>query len=296
MDLIVTRAIAGAGLVLSLGIGGWTASRLTLDTGAAVETAMAKRISPEQAQRRALAAETSSYETSEAFFQTRIDEAVSNHGVANPGIERLLAPNTFFHVASPGDTRTVAPGAGLREAGIALRIRTETIEVERRGIRTKTEHTLAELENVGTAPLAYFVNLRVAAGDCEVRAVTRFNAMALLPGEKAEMSICAGKHEVEIRDLRVMEVSELGALWVSKVPALAVGHDTVVARSHFAGPGIEMCAELPSVDYANLLESGEAAWEDIVDFYSRHDCEHYRWWPEYERIVEPLPGLPALPK
>ena len=174
------------------------------------------------------------------------------------------------------------------------RVRTEIIETERRGMRTKNEHTLVDVENVGTVPLAYFLDLRAREGECQVRALTRFDAMALLPGEKGEISICAGSHEVEIRDFRVMEVTEIGALWVSKVPALAVGYDQVVARSHFAGLGIEMCAELPAAEFAGRINAGEVAWEDIVDFYSRHDCEHYRWWPGYKRIIEPLAALPAI--
>src|SRR5690606_25527490 len=117
-------------------------------------------------------------------------------------------------VASPGDPRRLAPGASLREAGLELRVRTEVIPTERRGMRVKTEHTLVDVENVGTTPLAYFVDLQAAEGACQTRALTRFDAMALLPGEKGEFSICAGSHEVEVRDLRIMEITELGALWV----------------------------------------------------------------------------------
>ncbi len=293
METVVTRSIAGVGLALSVAIGGWTGSRLTLDTAAAVESTLAKRISPEQAQRQALELEAS-YASSEALFQTRIDDAVAEHGVEPPSRERLLAPNTFFHVVSRSDPRVVAPGGKLREAGFELRVRTEVIEVERRGMRTKNEHTLVDIQNVGDTPIAYFLDLNVRDGSCQVRALTRFDAMALLPGEKGEISVCAGSHEVEVHDLRIMEVTELGALWVSKVPALAVGYDAVIARSHFPGPGIEMCAELPATEFARRIEAGEVAWEDIVDFYSRHDCEQYRWWSGYERIIEPLASLPVV--
>ncbi|MFO7563247.1 MAG: hypothetical protein R6X02_11440 [Enhygromyxa sp.] len=292
MDAALPRSIAGAGLALSLALGGWITSRLTLDVAAAVETTMARRISPKQARRQALATEAS-YAKSETLYQTRLDDAVAEHGVAAPGRERLLAPNTFFHVASPGDPRRLAPGASLREAGLELRVRTEVVPTERRGMRIRAEHTLVDVENVGTTPLAYFVDLHAADSDCQIRALTRFNAMALLPGDKGELSVCAGSHEVEVRDLRIMEVTELGALWVSKVPAIAVGYDHVIARSHFAGPGIQSCAGLPGTDYVNRIKAGELAWEDLIDFYSRHDCEHYRWWPGYRRIVEPLGKLPA---
>lgn len=294
MEMIATRSIAGAGLFLSLALGAWVTSRLTLDIKATIETTMARRISPEQAQRQALELEAS-YASSEALYQTHIDDAVTEHGVTAPSREQLLAPNTFFHVASHSDPKYLAVGASMRESGLQLRVRTEIIETERRGMRTKNEHTLVDVENVGSVPLAYYLDLRAREGECQVRALTRFDAMALLPGEKGEISICAGSHEVEIRDFRIMEVTELGALWVSKVPALAVGYDHVVARSHFAGPGVQMCAELPAAEFANRIKGGEIAWEDLIDFYSRHDCEHYRWWPGYKRIVEPLAALPAIP-
>src|SRR5690606_13361657 len=135
------------GLALSLALGGWITSRLTLDVAAAVETTMARRITPKQAQRQALELEAS-YASSEALYQTRVDDAVAEHGVPAPTRERLLAPNTFFHVASPSDPRRLAVGASLREGGLELRVRTEVIATERRGMRTKTEHTLVDVENV----------------------------------------------------------------------------------------------------------------------------------------------------
>jgi hypothetical protein len=294
MDVVVSRSVAGAALALALALGGWTGARMTLATADAVDVALAQKIDPEQAQREALEKEAS-YRSSETFYQTRVDEAVARYEIPAPAHSRLLEPNTFFHVASPGDTRTIQPGKALREAGFEIRVRTESIEVERRGIRTKNTHTLAKLENTGDKPLAYFLRLRSRDGDCQIRALTRYDAMVLLPDERAEISVCSGEHAVEVLDLRLMEVTELGALWVSKVPPQAVGHDQLGARSHFPGPGIEMCAEIPANDIAGRIAVGETSWEDVVDFYSRHDCEVYRWWPGYRRIVEPLAALPVVP-
>jgi hypothetical protein len=289
----ITRSIAGAGLALSLALGGWVASRLTLDTAVAIDTTIAKQIPPAQAQRQALELELS-HATSEAYHQATLDDALARYGVAAPERERLLAPNTFFHVASPDDPRFLAPGAGLRKGGLELKVVVEVIEVERRGISTKSEHTLIKLENVGASPLAYFLDLRSRSGDCQTRALTRFNIMALRPGEIGELSVCAGAHEVEIEDLRIMEVTEIGAVWVSKIPARAVGHDEIGARSHYPGPGVEPCTEISATELARRLEAREVAWEDIIDFYSRHDCDHYRWFAGYTRIVEPLAKLPAV--
>lgn len=294
MEVIATRSVAATGLVMVLLMGGWVNSRMALDTADAVDLTMARRIDPEQAQRKALA-ETASYANSEEFYQTRIDDAAERYQIDAPSRARLLEPNTFFHVASPGDPRSIALGASLREAGLQINVKAEEVEVERRGMRTKNIHTFAVFHNVSATPLAYFVRMRSRAGDCQIRAQTRYNAMVLVPDERAEISVCAGQHEVELTDLRVMEVTEVGARWLSKIPPQAVGHDDLGGRSHYAGKGVEMCAEIPAVEYARQLDAGTVAWEDIVDFYSRHDCEHYRWWPGYHRVTAPLETLPALP-
>ena len=159
MEPVVTRSIAGAGLALSLVVGGLVGSRLTLDTRDEVALIMARRIDPDQAQRKALEQEAS-YQDSEEFFQLRVDEAVAAHEVAAPEAGRLLQPNTFFHVASPGDPKLVAAGKSMREGGLQIRVKVEEIEVERRGLRTKNQHTIAQLQNVGASPLAYFLALR----------------------------------------------------------------------------------------------------------------------------------------
>lgn len=295
MEVVVTRSVAGAGLALSLAFGGWVGARMTLETADAVDIALARRIDPDQAQRSALQ-QKASYADSEEYYKIGIDDAVERYGLTAPPRERLLEPNVFFHVASSGDTRLIAPGSSLRQAGLNIQIRVEDIDVERRGMRTKNTHTLAFVRNVGDKPLAYFLQMRSRAGDCQMRALTRYDAMVLMPDEEAEISVCSGSHEVEITDLRVLEVTELGALWISKLPPQAVGHDEVSGRSHHPGPGIDVCAELPALDFATQIKDRKAKWEDIVDFYSRHDCDHYRWWPGYKRIVEPLEHLPALPR
>jgi hypothetical protein len=295
MEALATRSVAGAGLALTLAFGGWVGARMTLETADAVDIALARRIDPDRAQREALQ-QQASYSDSEEYYQIGIDDAVERYGLTAPPRERLLEPNTFFHVASSGDTRLLAPGASLSQAGLRISIKVEDIDVERRGMRTKNTHTLAMVRNVGGKPLAYFLQLRSRTGDCQLRALTRYDAMVLMPDEEAEVSVCSGSHEVEITDLRVLEVTELGALWVSKLPPQAVGHDDVSGRSHHPGPGIDVCAELPALQFATLINEGQAKWEDIVDFYSRHDCDHYRWWPGYKRIVDPLTKLPALPQ
>ena len=292
MELIHTRSIAGAGLGLVLIFGGYTASRLTLGTGDAVKLALARKIDPESAQRKALSKEAS-YKDSAEFYATSLSDAVEAHGVPDPGLERLREPNTFYDVVTLSDTREIQPGTALTEAGLRIAVKVEEVQVERRGVRTRAKHTLADISNTGDKPLAYFLDMRVATGECQLKATGRYNTMVLSPGQSGEISVCTGTHSVEVTQLKIMEVTELGAIWVSKVPPLAVGHDEYVARFHDPGQGVDMCAEIPAVDFGRRIKAGEMAWEDLVDFYSRHDCEHYRWYSGYTRIMSPLAALPA---
>ena len=293
MEVIHTRAIAGAGLALCLLVGGYTGSRLTLGTADLVDVALARKVDPEKAQREKLAQEAS-YHDDEEFYATSLADSLETYKVADPGMERLLAPNTFEQVATPDAPKTVKPGGVFMQGGFRLRVLVESVKVERaRGVRTTIQHTLATIENTGEEPVAYFLELRSKSGECKLQATTKYNTMVLSPGAKGELSVCSGSHSVEIVDLRLMKITELGALWVSKVPPLAVGHDEITARSHDPGPGVPMCAEIPAVDFGRRIDAGEMRWEDLIDFYSRHDCEKFRWWAGYTRITEPLKSLPS---
>jgi hypothetical protein len=289
----LTRGIAGVGVVVVLAIGGYVGSRLGLDLSDKVDLALTHRVSAEQAQAKALDKQAS-YHTSEAFYQTRVDEAVEKHGLSKPELASLREPNTFYQPITLSDPKLVAPGSSLREAGLELAIVVDTIAVERRGMRTKTQQTMARVRNVGDKPLAYWIDMRSRSSDCGVRALTHYDALVLLPDETAEISVCSGSHEVEVIDMRVLELTELGAVWVDKLPPQALGLDDVAVRSHAPGSGVEVCTEMPVAEFARLLKSGDSQWEDIIDFYSRHDCDHYRWWPGYKRVIEPLAELPAL--
>lgn len=291
----MTRSIAVAALGLSLVVGGWTGWRLTRGTAAEVEAALAEQVDAETAQREALQRKAA-YEDSEAYYETRIAEAVEAHGVEAPTLDRLRQANTLYHPVSLSAPKVLEAGSARSFGPLRLRVVTRELTLEQGGIRTKNIHTLLVLENTGELPLAYRLGARKAsAGKCSVRALTRFDAVVIDPGAKLEISICGGEHAVEITELRMLELTELGALWVRQIPALALGVSRETAKVHDPGAKIEQCTELPITDYQRWLATQQAAWEDIVDFYSRHDCNSYRWWKGYERAVEGVESLPVLP-
>ena len=164
------------------------------------------------------------------------------------------------------------------------------------GARVAARHSVATITNVSTTPIAYFLRVRSAdRGQCPTRGARLHNAMALLPNEKAEAVVCAGKGRIKIEDLRVLEITPLGHAYFSKIPPIAVGHDAVTASAHQPLRKLPLCTKTPSVTISNALRGGVSQWEDVADFYSRHNCERYQFFPGYKLAKEALPELPVLP-
>ena len=58
---------------------------------------------------------------------------------------------------------------------------------------------------------------------------------------------------------------------------------------------VAACPDLDTKTLAAYLQAGTAAWADVVDFYSRHDCHRLQFFPGYRRAETALPSLPAAP-
>lgn len=119
--------------------------------------------------------------------------------------------------------------------------------------------------------------------------------MALLPGETAEVAVCAGGGAVQVEDILVLETTPIGYVYFSRVPPAAVGYDAATAQAHRPAIKAELCTRLPAVRIANALREGEVTWPDVADFYTRHPCDEYQMPLSYRRAVEPVAELPLVP-
>jgi hypothetical protein len=155
----------------------------------------------------------------------------------------------------------------------------------------KRTHSIATIQNTSDTPVAYFLAI-TAKGNEECRGSRKHNAMALLPGESAEVLACPGKESFVVEDLRVLEVTPIGYVYVSKLPPTAVGHTAEVARAHTGANVAESCSQIPAVKIASRIQGGELAWEDLVDYFSRHNCERHAFPAAYRRTTEPITKFP----
>jgi hypothetical protein len=287
------RIIAGVAAVVAFLIGASMAGETTADIQQKVDLIAARERSPEQAQAEALARDHHLEKTA-GFFGKSLADDLAKYALAAPKLETLKKPNVYVHLID--DPKILAPGSAFNSDYIRVAAKIEKVKYRRQGATVNAKHAVARVTNVSDVPVAYFLDVRSSdRGECKVRGTRMHNVMALGPGETADIAVCAGTGGVEILDLRALEVTPIGAIYLSKLPPAALGHDAVTARSHAPRRGVELCSQVPSVKLANLIKRGDVKWEDVADFYSRHNCEREQYVAGYRHAKEPLTELPWRP-
>ena len=218
----------------------------------------------------------------ETMYRGHVAATAVALGVEAPSTEALAKPAVFSHPISHGTPKVLGPNKSLREGPLSLRVKiVQGLSVDRIKVSSKGQHTLLVVENKGEVPVAYRLLARKLAGaKCLTPAIIRYDAIALDPGQQIEISICSGRQAVEIIDLRTYELSSVGIAWVRQLPPGVVGLDGLTAKAHEVAEGTAQCTEDEEMLQRALYE-GELAWEDVIDFYSRHDCTHYPWPSDY---------------
>lgn len=213
-------------------------------------------------------------------------------GVVAPSKRRLEGKQRYRRLIRK--RRTLRMGKRLRKGPLELRASLESVRFVRQGASVKSKHSVLTLRNRGQSPLAYRIELRAKRrGRCDVRGTRKHNALALRPGEKAEITICAGKSAIEISRLEILELSPLGYHYLSRVPPQAFGVEATRASAHGIPHSKGLCTQVAAPKLGRELRSGRLKWADIADFYSRHSCENYRFPAGYRRSRKGAANLPA---
>jgi hypothetical protein len=226
-------------------------------------------------------------------FEHALREDLLRFGLTPITAQELAQPNAYF--AELSEPITLGPGNKWSSAHVRIKVRLDKVEYMQRGARVSSVHAVARAENISSRPIAYLLRMRGEAGQCEVRGAREHNAVTLRPGESAEIVVCAGRDRVVVERLEVLEVTDLGYHYLSQVSPLALGHDPTTAAAHEPLVPVGECPDLDSRTLAAYLQAGTAAWADVVDFYSRHDCHRLQFFPGYRRAEQALPSLPVIP-
>lgn len=172
----------------------------------------------------------------------------------------------------------------------------DKVSYQKLGATVSARHSIAVVRNVSQVPIAYRVRVRSEErGSCEVRGARRHNAMALMPGDSAELVVCAGAGAIRIDRVEVLEISALGFHYLSRVPPRAAGQDDIAGLGHTPPRGTKMCETVDRSGLTRMLSDGSTRWVDITDFYSRHACDRFRFFSAYRYQPYAPARLPARP-
>lgn len=193
--------------------------------------------------------------------------------------------------------KTLQVGKRLRKGSMELRVSVESVKYKRQGAFVTSRHTVLTLRNRGKRPVAYRIEVAAAKrGRCRVKGTRQHNAIALLPNEGAEITVCAGKTGVRIGALETLELSTLGYHYLSRVPPQALGVESTRAAAHRIPRHARGCGGLDNGVLAKALREGSVRWADLADFYSRHNCDTFRVPAKYRRARRRLKRLPVTSK
>jgi hypothetical protein len=238
-------------------------------------------------------AAVASREELEAAYRREVVETAVALGIEVPSNAEIGEPNAFAHLVHLGSSVTLRPGK-VREIGpLRFRLKVETRSLPHsQGITSKGQHTSLMLTNTGPKALAYRLLYRTGAGgNCKSPVVFDYDAMVIDAGETFEISICAGRQTLEIIDLRTLELGPLGAAWVRQIPPRFVGLPGPASVAHDPGEAVRLC-EHEGAEILRAIEEEVVDWEDVIDFYSRHDCHHHRFSDRHHLATRAVDSLP----
>src|SRR6185369_7224349 len=98
---------------------------------------------------------------------------------------------------------------------------------------------------------------------------------------------------VTVKRVQIMDLPLMGYYFVSRLVPTQVLMDARTSAGH-EFRDLKPCAFVPWREIQTAAKEQGTSWADIIDFYARHDCDEYSFWPGYKRWLQPgkLPSKP----
>jgi hypothetical protein len=154
---------------------------------------------------------------------------------------------------------------------------------------------LLTIKNKTNRYLAYRVQTEVPdARVCRSKGVIPHNAIALKPQEEITRTECLWGRGffTTIKRVEVMELPAFSYYYVSRLHPPHVLYQDRTSSGHQTPIG-KPCELVPWRDIQSGAEAGEVGWDDVIDFYARHNCDEYTFFKGYKRRTKHDDALPA---
>jgi len=235
-----------------------------------------------------------SYRYKEGYYKSLINEDAKKIGFKGElQLEQMRKGNLY--AAEFSGNQLLKVGAKLETQHLIIQALSKKIWVGEAGQGYRTDHLLLQITNKSKHHLAYRV-ITEAFGHCGSKGSLTHNALALVPGGKIVRTECLsrGSKGIRVKKIEVLRLTLLGYYYVSRLdPAqLAYSSRTSAGHEHKSMPA---CKMLPWSQIQNAFKLGEARWYDVLDYYSRHNCDEYAFHVGYVWREQGPKRLPVVP-
>ena len=207
--------------------------------------------------------------------------------------EMLIAMKAPFPSQTDRTARRLKPGESIDVLGLKLTLSLRALDYRRKQM-------VLRIDNSSEKVLAYRIVTRPSKGtlSCGKMETTEHNAIVIAPGSIETRTECLHRPgwDLEIGLVEVVEVPKLSLYYLSSMAPAELGLENRVSAGHTAPTGVRRCGSVLPARIKRAQERGEVLWKDLIDFFSRHSCDKYRFPHDYRTfegagVIElPAPG------
>jgi len=235
--------------------------------------------------------EASAYRYRGDYFQSVIDGDCKTLHIDCPAVSDLKQPFRFKkELKRP---RFISRGSSFDTTSLKISLTVQNIWIGEKGRGVKTPHLLLSVTNKLSRPVIYQV-LTETSKKCEAMGRLAHNAIALKPNETIQRVECVRKSGMRVKVMSVdtLATTRLGYHYVSRLNPHRLGVPNRLSENH-SYEAMPPCKHIPWQQMEAGLGSGDIHWADIADFYSRHNCDEYVFFPSYRRATDAIESLPV---
>lgn len=230
-------------------------------------------------------------------YRGLMEEDARGFGVPAPTMEEFRQVFPYFEeLRSTKKLRVKDPiETGHLVVSLEIEKRQATIDGQTFGV----DHLLLRIQNKTQRYLAYRVATQIAdARKCASKGDLPHNAFVIEPGKAVVRSECLYRtaSSLNVTGIEVMEIPALSAFYLSRMPATATLFDPRTVAGHVPWKGAACPQAFSWREVREGFDSKRFGWRDFMDFYARHNCQEYTFFPAYRYRSDPSGPLPVRPE
>jgi hypothetical protein len=225
----------------------------------------------------------------EGFYKAELEDDFKRYQLTPEPVSALAQPNPYLlDLSEPQKLKYDHDKLDTAHFHLATHVRKEWATTPD-GQSYRYEHIVLSITNKTDKPLAYRVETSVDNPEkCRSKGSIPHDAIALKPHETVERTECLWRPSgtLTVKRIEGLEVSPLGYVYVSRLTPAQVLIDERTSMAHTVPKGAKPCGLVPWREIQAAAQTG-TEWADVLDFYSRHNCDDYSFYRGYKRWTTP---------